>query len=538
MGTERIFDQRGVRIIYALLITGISIFILNPYAFGVHDHWYMLPWIKNLANPELFALDPVTAQRDYHYSILFKLIHFSPLSVEVSFFLVYTLCIGVAIYMAMAIHRLFSKNLVYLTPLFLLIPWFTPGGTFTIASHLLMRTSGLPLLLIVLYFWLKNKPWLAWLVLGVSFLFHPTTALYMAAFMGIHLLADTSRRMDRQQWLAILGFVVLTIPVFIAKFTAPDIGFPGVWADDYWLETIRIRSAHHAFPDAWYKWHVVSGAGLFLAMLAGVAFTRNAQLKRYGFAVLLGTALIYTAGLLFTYVWPAFLAIQVQPFKVSRLVMLLSLLFIPILLSDKKLMKGYIPVSVFMGGVLLCAAFIQSHLHFYLYLSLLLPVLFSWIFPSLQRFALVFLISGTLILLAHKPFRELELKATPQQKEDRLYSWIKANTSPHSLWIIPGDMMYFRNFTDRNVLVAWWDGTFGYFDYNYNRDWRMRYEEVFGELNIERTEPQISSIKTLDSLTATFSTEGIFVLKREPMISDDFLEVWSHGEFYIYVPKP
>lgn len=530
-------DRRSIRILYTLFLTACSLLILNPYQYGVHDHWYMIPWIRNLINPDLFPVDPIIVQRQYHYSILYHFVAWSPFSIELSFFILYMLSIAVLIYMSMAIHRLFSKSYVGLTPLFLLIPWFTPGGTWTVASHLLMRTMGLPFLLLTVYLWLKNKSLLAWLVLGISFLFHPTTALYMATFMGIDLLLDSVKRREVKEWFSILIFIVFIIPSFAEKFGVNHTGFNGFLADPYWLDSIRIRSSHHAFPDTWLFSHILSGLLLFGVLFFLAVSTKIKRLRNFLIGILLGVVIIYAGGLLFTYVWPAYLGIQIQPFRISRIMMILALLFTSVLLSNMKELRWGPVIFSLVTFSLLYGAYNQTRFHLFVYTGMLLPLLSYWLFPKIKVIPAVILASAVCIILMNKPLTALQPGSQPEQENKNLYNWVLANTSPKSLWIIPSDMMCFREFADRSALVAWCDGTFGYFDHNYNREWRTRYEKVFGAFDEAKTEPQINNLSQLKSLTDSVSEGKVFMVKREALSSDDFKEVWSDSHFHVYTPR-
>lgn len=531
------FEKRSVRLLYALALVLVSIFIVNPYEYGLHDHWYMLAWIENLRQPELLAIDPVIAQRAYHYSIIYRLVAWLPWPVYLSFFGMYCLFLGAIFYLSMAIHRLFSPHLVYLAPVFLLIPWFTPGGTFTISSILLMRLSGLPFLLLAIYLWLRQKSFWAWLLVGVAFLFHPTTALYLAAFLGIHILMDPEKRKSGKEWLSILAFVVVSLPVFVAKFTAPDTGFPGFLADSYWLETIRIRSPHHAFPDAWQMKHLLGGAGLW-AMLVLMAFATDSQrLRRFLWAVCVGALLIFGCGLLFTYVWPAYLGIQVQPFRVARLVMLLALLFLPVVWMRLKPGWAWL-FQLLLAAIFLSVAYRQSKFLFFYCFTAMLPLWFAYYLPRFRRFAGIFLLIPAFVILDNYSPTSIQLKDKTPEGQTELYQWIKEETPPNSLWVTPSDMKFFRNRAQRSVLVAWFDGTFGYFDHRYNQAWRQRYEAVFGKLDIERKEPELKDWHQLEALAAPFHPEGIFVLKREPVQSELLELQWSGEGFYVYRYRP
>jgi hypothetical protein len=531
MAQVNFFNKRGVRAVYALFVTSLSILIVNSYEFGVHDHWYMLPWIKNLQDGSLFSIDLITNQRQYHYSILYPLLAYSPLSLAASFFIIYVLCLASLFYMAMATHKLFSSQWLYLTPLFLVLPWYTPGGTFTIASHLLMRTAGLPLLLVSLYFHLKEKHLFAWLILGLAFWVHPTTALYLATFFGLELLISSRRRLLKN-WLAILPFILLCLPIFYKKFNAPETGFPGFWADDYWLETIRIRSAHHAFPDSWHRSHILSAAAMLALLFMFAVLEPVKKLKQFFTATLLGFTLIVSAGLIFTYWLPAFSAIQIQPFRVVRLVMIFTLLFTPIFFS-KIQFKGKQKIAIGFCLLVLCfAGQQQSKLHFFYFFAFsgLIVLLFLW--PKQSKRISFLALVPLFILLANKPIEKLIIQEPePLKTQAELYSWVQKNSSAQSLWVVPAKLLYFRNYTQRNVYVAWYDGTFGYFDYNYNSLWRQRYTKVYGVFDYDANEPLFEKAEW--PMDALIKNNPAYLVKTKPLASQENL-LWQNEHYFIY----
>lgn len=527
------FNKRIVRIFYALLLCASSVLFVNHYVFGLHDHWYMIPWIKDFIQPDLYPNDPVLMQRQYHYSILYKAVAHSPFSIETSFFTVYLVCLFAFFYLSMSVHRLFTKNLVFLTPLFLLLPWHTPGGTQTIAALLLMRFSAMPLLMGVLFFWFKKQAWLAWPLLGISFLFHPTTALYFACFLGIHLLLDASRRNKKIEWLSILGFILFASPVFISKFSAQGTGFPGFLADDYWLETIRIRSAHHAFPDEWSKKVLLTGFGLLAAQCTLLFISTQVMVRQFLKATLLGTVLILGLGFLFTYVWPSFLAIQVQPFRVMRWSMLLTLFFIPISLAHRVDKPVKWPVLFIVSAILCATAFLQSRMYFQWYFFLMASFAVCTYWYNGRKFAWAFVLLPLLVLFSNAPYKSLQLSADVATPEEELYIWVKENTTTKALFITPSDLKFFRNFAERSAVITWWDGTFGYFDYNFNASWRQRYAQLYGSLDVSKTEPDALAAKSILETTLEIE-ENAYLIGREEKLNVHFIPLWNNGVFWVY----
>lgn len=531
-------DNPWLRLLYALALTALSIFLINPYVFGLYDHWYMLAWVENLRHPELFSIDPVTAQRAYHYSVLYQLLRILPFEVHYNFVLMYSACLSAVFYLSMAIGRLFSKKLIYLVPLFIIVPWFTPGYTNTLPELLLMRLSGLPFLLAALYWWLRKNHFWGWTLAGVAFLFHPTTALYLAAAFGLHFLLDIERRKSPKNWWSVLTFVLLSLPVFYAKFTVGETGFHAFLADEYWLESIRTRSAHHAFPDTWPGWLLYSGTALLAVAVLAAFQAPDVQLKKFFKGLLLAVVIIIGAGLLFTYVWPSYLGIQVQPFRISRLLMLLTLLFVPVLFIQWPRNRWAVAGQILMTGLLYFGAYQQSKFHFFYYFSLSLPLWYSYYMPRYKSLAALFLIVTAGIVMDNRHFTPLQVKDRVPAGRQEMYSWIKSQTPVKSLWVIPSDMMYFRNRAERSVLVAWMDGTFGYFDWNYNRDWRQRYEALFGSLSEKKTEPQLDDWRALEPWVKDFDAVEVYVLKRQAVESPQLQEVWTGGEFHIYRYTP
>lgn len=525
--------NRWILVLISIGLSMLSIFVTNPYTIGLHDHWYMIPWIKDLMDPSLYPFDPIIAQRQYHYSLLYKLLAWSPLQLHTSFFILYLVILSTCLYMSMRIFECFYKKHLFLAPLFLLLTWHTPGGTDTFAPMILMRLSSMPFLFAALYFWLKVQPWFAWPVLGIAFLLHPTSALYLSAFFGIHQLLQVSYRKSKAYWWSVLGFVLFASPVFFSKFSAEKTGFPGFWADDFWLETIRTRSAHHAFPDTWSNKVVLSFCLLFIVWMIMLFVTKEKKLKNFMWAVGLGTCLIILAGFWFTYVTPAFLAIQVQPFRVARWFIILCLLFIPICVTQLSFKKAINKWAVFAIALCVCtAAFLQSRVLFQWYTFLILSLALLLSFEKRSVFGYLGLLAALVVLAFNFKVKNLVISPQPALKDVQLYNYVQNNTPKDALFVAPSDLKFFRNFAERSVLINWWDGTFGYFDYNFNTTWRNQYTTLYGAFDEKATEPIAASSASL--LKNHESVSKKYLICRKAKTNPNFTLIWQDEHYKLY----
>ena len=137
------------------------------------------------------------------------------------------------------------------------------------------------------------------------------------------------------------------------------------------------------------------------------------------------------------------------------------------------------------------------------------------------------------MIFDNRDFTKLSLYDEIPEDQQELYSWINDNTSKQSLWFIPSDMMYFRNHAGRAAAVAWMDGTFGYFDYNFNRKWRERYTKVFGAFKAGKTEPHIENV---EGIVNDLDGNEVFLLKRESL-DEGYQALYQNGSYYIYQLK-
>ncbi|HUG52328.1 MAG TPA: DUF6798 domain-containing protein [Vicinamibacteria bacterium] len=88
-----------------------------------------------------------------------------------------------------------------------------------------------------------------------------------------------------------------------------------------WLALLRLRSAHHSFPSAFAE--DLPQAAALLALSALALSRLGLDRRRLVAFFLLGTALQFVVGTLFTEIWPVKAVLQYQPHRAWRFLMLL-----------------------------------------------------------------------------------------------------------------------------------------------------------------------------------------------------------------------
>jgi hypothetical protein len=197
------------------------------------------------------------------------------------------------------------------------------------------------------------RSWIgAFALAGVLFNLHALTAAYTLLMLGAALLAD-GRQMPTKQWIvraALCGVAALAVaaPTLVQMLRQHQV------FDAAWVNLMRVRSADHSFPSTWWT---VSNPDLPRFVLLGALFVLSwsfsplrrqwkmwwageaegmsatgldpvRRASRMTVLMTLAVAGLFVAGYVFTEIWPNATMIRLQPFRASRLLLVLMLVHI------------------------------------------------------------------------------------------------------------------------------------------------------------------------------------------------------------------
>jgi GH35 family endo-1,4-beta-xylanase len=311
------------------------------YQLGGGNQPIQVAFLERWADPTLFAHDEMLRRTmplypTYFFRLLAPLLHVSGLEplylmlqVLTSFFTLSAVYfLGRSIFRSHAAAIVAAALLVAghhraLAGEWLYTAWFT---------HTL---AALPLALVALALAYRGRMVWAFVVAGILFNLHALTAAYAMLMIGVALLADV-RALGRKRWmlrvLACAGVAIACAAPTLLQMLAAR----GQVFDAAWINLMRVRSADHSFPTTWWAApnpDIPRYALIFALFVLSWSFSpvrRRDTARALNVTVLMtiAVAVLFAAGYVFSEIWPTPLIIRLQPFRASRLLLVLMLVHI------------------------------------------------------------------------------------------------------------------------------------------------------------------------------------------------------------------
>lgn len=478
---------------YRLLLGFLSVAALlglNPYVYGVFNHYVTLPFYYDLVNPQLFPGDELVAERAYFYTWFLKGLaaigKFTGLSAPLLFFLVHAISVIASVYtffgMGCALWGRLEPAL-YGTVLFL-FGVKVLGGVSTFESLLMERTLVLPLEFLALTYCLQGH-WIRSLALvGLAFLFHPLSAFYVGVMIGcagLYGLLSGDRSLDLKTFIfGLLAGAIIASPSIYLKLVSEAPTQPALSAEAGWLEILAIRSSDHVFPSTW------GIAGFLLSFIFLFGFFRNAagflpeEKHRRILAAAGAGVLLAILGTLFSEVVPASLPIQFQFWRSFRFLVYFGFLYagwrlwrtvegeysfgdglVTVVLVLALWGEAELQKLIGVAAVLLC-------IHpFFSYATAML----AW-GASKREGVLVALVLGLAALgLSERGFYVQSAQEPEWRAAQR---WAAESTPISAVFVVPPDRLGFRVESQRAIYGDWNDGTQNFFNHKFGEAWYHR----------------------------------------------------------------
>jgi hypothetical protein len=510
----------SVVFLITLLFTAASVISINQYRYGISDQTITIPFIKSILNPALYPGDHVLGQKAYYYTFFWEFctwaIRLAGTSVPVFFFAFYSACIFfsfLALY-CIALTLFQNRTVAFLSLFFLVFSHRTFAGSSTIENLLLTKTAALPFLLFAMYCVLNSRPLAAGALLGVSFLIHPMSSVYVASMIFFSWLLN-AKQAGAKRILAATGLFVLTAsPILLWKLQHTPVSQHFLKADAEWLELLHLRSPHHIFPSAWDSNIFVQA--LLIAGLLFISIKHKPAQKHHRiiFHFVVAVFLLCAAGTLFTEVFPVAIIINLQLLRSYTFIWYIALIyFANYFLAEMKAGKSFFCRA----GILLvsAAAFYGSSGWKYPFGAFLLifpgMIVYEWQTRRKGAIEKYFTVAVTVVVVListgiffKKKFTGIGVAASESWLDAQ--RWAKRNTSTDDVFIVPPQSDGFRIESERTIYGDWKDGTLMNFNPEFGKEWfrRMKnlgYEEISGgrkfrELNREDILKIVSEIKS------------------------------------------
>jgi hypothetical protein len=224
----------------------------SGYTFGFHDHAIHLPFLLREVDPGFLPSDPLLAAADHHPSLFWwyqaqLLAFFSPEALYLLLHLVSVVALlaGLAYLAAALWPGLQGQWAGLLAPILILGKRGTWASIPTFDSLLLNRTLSLGPLLFALAFAAQRRYRAAFIVAGLTFTIHPTTAAHAAVLIFFAALFDQERR-RALPWDSLYFFVAAAPLLFLMATESSTAGVSWPPAPE-WRETVRLAWPYHHF---------------------------------------------------------------------------------------------------------------------------------------------------------------------------------------------------------------------------------------------------------------------------------------------------
>ncbi len=271
-----------MRHLFFLACTLATLAILGYY-FGTFDQYAHIPFLKKYADPTLYPGDPFLELRNENYSYFW--LAFVPVVragvLEPVMFVIYLAVTYASFWLlwALSLELFASPRAALLSTIAFVVPHLGFGGFPIFEWSLLNRTFSLPFALAAVLLYLRGRPWLAWLIIGLLFNVHVITMLFVAAMFAVDQVwtlvrARFDRRLIVQTVLSWLVFAAAASPVLIWRLTSSAAKVPN---NPEWFDVVVRGSLANLFQIVSPVPHIlfVSACGLSTAVLFVIAWRRT-----------------------------------------------------------------------------------------------------------------------------------------------------------------------------------------------------------------------------------------------------------------------
>jgi hypothetical protein len=498
--------------------------IVTGYRFGDSNHGITIPILKRLMDPTLYPGDVMVATAEKFPTVFYRalaLVLPGPSAIPLAFFVLYLVAIAATLAGAYRIGRWAGGPAAGALCLLFAIPvriGLAGEALYRVAfshSHL---ASALTIWAIVWF--LEGRRALPLLVLSLGAYNHLLYSVYVLVPMALAVLWEGWETRDRRRTAILLALAVVPLLPLVLWTLAH-----GAPMTREWLDLLRLRSAHHSFPS--YFGSDLPDAVALLALAVLAASRAPADRKRIFAVFLVGTALQFVLGTLFTEYWPVKAVLQYQPHRVWRFVVLLLRAMAAAGIVDGYRAGGLARLSAIATGVILFLPGLEALLPLAVFAQAAVGLAAPW--ARLLAVAIVASLTGwddrqvtdtltneNVRLLMHPlvlcsgalAMMILVARDLPDRGRQALataaavltvcallpyayyvgrvrwesgswraaQNWVRENTPRDAVILTPPKEAGFRVFSERTIVGEWKDGTQQYFDDSFVREWGARME--------------------------------------------------------------
>ncbi|MCI0607231.1 glycosyltransferase family 39 protein [bacterium] len=472
-----------------LLFTICSVLFVNGYRFGSGDHATVIPFVKDIAHPELYPNDLHVEQRTYYYTFLWygvawlwKAVRMQLSSLFFGLYFVNLFLIFLATYLIA--HALFQRHDVACLSLFLLL--FYRGylaDTPVLENILITRTACTAVVLFAFYAFLRKRYLITACLLGIAFNVHPLTACYALFMIAAATIALFSDIRYATLFKSILVFLCVSSPVIVWKILYSPESSRLFYADPRWLTVLRLRVPNHHFPFSWNSLLFLQAASrLVVFPICWKHKPENTQ-HRAVVAFTAATVLMMAAGTIFVELFPVSIIVQLQLFRSFSLLVFFILMYYANFFVKTMVQSNSTLEKI--GAALLSAALFfvfTPFLRTFTFLAIIFLTLAYLVYEQMRNrppqtaFTTVAILLIT-IVFSVPAFKTLDSSFSIENGDSpkiKVQQWLKEQTETDDLLIVPPQIWGLRIESERPVYADWKDGYLSQLNPDYGYEWLRR----------------------------------------------------------------
>lgn len=313
--------------------------IWHGYQFGVSDHSIQFSIMNRIMDETLYPDDPMLDTAKGYVSffprfmvILIKIVGKG--NMEALYFALHVL--SYFFYFTMFYYislLLFDKISATLCVILISTSKIVLGGSSIHFTGLYPSFFTLPLVLLAIYFFLKERYSIAYAIIGTSLNLHVLAAGYtFCMFLCYSLLCviranvstGASSKIAALKGLAkYLGiFFLCASPALIWILSTH-----GTMSDE-WVRLLRVRSSHHSFPFSWAKSHYVNYLLFLSAGALSLLYAPRTNFHRKILAFALAVGIMCIAGVIFAEYYPVKFVLRGQLFRSTNFLTIFCVMYI------------------------------------------------------------------------------------------------------------------------------------------------------------------------------------------------------------------
>jgi hypothetical protein len=528
-------------------IAAASIIGINQYTYGMYNHFITIPFIKSIIDPELYPGDFLIAEKKYFYTYFNTFFAFLSKSLHVSlpvlFFSFYCVSLYATLvaFFKIGLTMFREKTVAYFAVILLIFSFNTLGDIRTVESLFLERTFVLPVLLFSIHAFLNQQFILSYALAGVAFLFHPLSAVYALAGLGLCSVFSLKEIGWKRLAISLVLLVVIISPVLYLKVKNPAPALSLFHPDKEWLDLLRLRSAHHVFPFLWPKLPFLQAILFITGFVLCMKYKPNEWHHRTAVLFCAAVLLMCLGGTIFTEFMPLSIIVQFQLFRSFVFLIYFGILYYAYYFFRE---SGKFSVTSF-AVLLLCSAIFYNYNNpkfasFFMVLLCIYPGygIVEKNFPQLKKF---FFPALTVILLGLGfAGGMLKGKFTIQSADEKdwlaVQHWAKENTPKDAAFIVPPNDDGFRVEGERTIYGDWKDGTQMFFNPQFGTEW-IRRMKLLGYVDDNRLDETYHALGGEDyhKLVMELNTyPEVYLILEKQLKTLPLPEEFSDGKYVVY----